>query len=81
MKFVVSFLLLCLAFTAELDQVNNSTIDKPNGLTWDYCSITHSAQIAEEAENYFIEVFEGYDVPMSPLKCPFYPLRLKAIKE
>ena len=55
MKFVISFLLLCVAFTAELD--NNSTIDKPNGLTWDYCSITHSAQIAEEAENYFIEVF------------------------
>ena len=50
-------------------------------MVWDYCSVSHSAQVEHEAEHYFLEVFNGFDVPINPTKCPLFPLKLKAIHE
>lgn len=40
------------------------------GTSFNYCSISYSAVVSEELSDYFLEVFKGFDVPLSPT-CPF----------
>jgi hypothetical protein len=43
------------------------------GTNYDYCSIKHSSAALTELNDYFLEVFNGFDVPLSAA-CPFVSL-------
>lgn len=40
------------------------------GTSFDYCSIPYSEIVRQEIDGYFLEVFRGFDVPLSKT-CPF----------
>jgi hypothetical protein len=43
------------------------------GTNFDYCSIHFSSVVHDELQQYFLEVFKGFDVPLAPT-CPFSQL-------
>jgi len=40
------------------------------GTNFDYCSLHFSSVVHDELQQYFLEVFRGFDVPLAPT-CPF----------
>lgn len=42
-----------------------------------YCSLPHSQQVYDQANDYFLEVFRGFQVPVDPVSCPLHPERLE----
>lgn len=35
------------------------------GTNFDYCSIHYSSVVEDDLQGYFLEVFDGFDVPLS----------------
>ena len=40
-----------------------------------------SVDVYNEAQNYMIDVFNGYKIPMDPYTCPFHPTNLEYIRD
>ena len=48
---------------------------------YDYCSMGLQVEVYNDAQDYIIDIFNGYDIPMDPYTCPFHPSNLEYIRE
>ena len=78
LKSVITFLA-----AADLPGVAHGGQDIPrgSGFQYDYCSMGLQVEVYNDAQDYVIDIFNGYKIPMDPYTCPFHPQNLEYIRE
>ena len=83
-----SIITLVTAFSANISDLNltvhaheTEAIERGTGFKYDYCSIGLSVDVYNDAQNYLIDVFNNFKIPMDPYTCPFHPGNLESMRE
>ena len=78
---VTAFLAKIIDLNANVQAQLIPAAERGTGFKYDYCSMGLSVDVYNDAQNYMLDIFNGYQIPMDSYTCPFHPANLEYIRQ